>query len=87
MFRILPLSECTCDVHESQGFSPGLLIMAGRLPLMDAGSDPAFEVKAHSQQGPESSGGNWGCWFSPEGCVLSSDVVCSRSPFLSLPFS
>lgn len=36
----------------SQGFSPELLIMPGRLPLMDAGSDPAFEMMAQSQQGP-----------------------------------
>lgn len=87
MFKILPLCECTCDVHERQGFNPELLIMSGRLPLMDAGSDPAFEAMAQSQQGPESSGGNQSCWFSPVGCAFSSGVVCSRSPFLSLPFS
>lgn len=83
MFKILLLCECTCDVHEHQGFSPELLIMVGRLPLMDAGSDPVFEAMAQSQQGPESSGGNQSCWFSPQKAVSSHLMLCVLTALFS----
>lgn len=82
MFKILPSCECTCGVHECQGFSPELLIVAGRLPLMDAGSESALEVTAQSQQGPELSEGNWSCWFSPK-AVSSHLMLCVLTALFS----
>lgn len=85
MFKILPSCECTCDVRECQGFSPELLIVAGRLPLMDAGSEPAFEVMPCPSRA-QSTLERIGAVGFPQKAV-SSHVVCSHSPLLSLPFS